>query len=260
MASLACLALGLALAGGVALADKKESVQDGDKMDISKISGDIVMAHDGNGHYIAALPGVNTYELFFGDGKTFHKQIVQGGGGDSSKGETSWTYFEPRLKGRGALKKEKTVWTVDCEDRKIKFNTISAKETKKLIKKAKFKPFKFKRQPYALLRNEKGIYYFIDRDRTEGKGYRLYAGRRGNMKKFKLVDIVDDSEGQIFITNKGDLHFMLNSDKEGDLTWVKGAKAKTNLKRVPIYKNRLLIYTDLGPYENERVGTPCDEL
>ena len=252
------LSVGLGLVASVAVADDKKSIVNGDTVDISKISNHMVFAHDGSGHYIAATPGTNTYELFFGDGKTFYKQIVRGGGSDGSKDSNNWTYYEPRESGHGSLDRKKSVWTVSCGKRKITFNTLSEAERKKLLKTAKWKPFRFRHQPHALLRDRRGTYYFIDKLRENGKGYRLFVGRRGNMKKFKLEDIVDDSEGQIFVTKKGDLHLVLDDDEK--ITWSKDEKNAKKLKKLPVWKNRLLIYTDLGPYENERVGTPCDDL
>ena len=128
-----------------------------------------------------------------------------------------------------------------------------------MVKSAKFKPFRFKHQPHALLRDRRGTYYFVDKLRQGGKGYRLFVGRRGNMKKFKLIDIVDDSAGQIFVTKKGDLNLI--NDKDGaEITFGKDEKNAKPLKQLPLWNNRILIYTDLGPYENESMGTPCDDI
>ncbi len=257
-----CLILAVSAAvfapGASALADKKESVVVGEKVDISKIAKHLVVASDGNGHYLASAPDLGFDELFYGDGKTFYKQIVRGGGSDTAKFKHDWTYYEPREKMHGDLAKKKSVWTVTCGDRKITFNTVSEKERAKFVSKAKFKPFRFKHQPHALLRDRRGTYFFVDKLRRGGKGFRLFVGRRGAMKKYKLIDIVDDSGGQIFVTKKGDLHLVDDDDEK--LTWTRDEKSAKKLKKLPIWENRLLIYTDLGPYETERTGTPCDEL
>ena len=70
--------------------------------------------------------------------------------------------------------------------------------------------------------------------------------------------MVDDSEGQIFVTKKGELHLVFD---KGDTTvsWSHGKK-ETRLKEVPVDRNRVLIYTDLGVYTGVRLGTPCDDL
>ncbi len=254
------IALSFAVIGATsvpAFAGRPEATVHGEKIDIGPIKKHLVVAHDGSGHYFVAAPGVNTWELYYGDGKTFYKQIVAGGGSQKNKDKNSWYFFAPRERGNADLARTQTDWTLQCGKRKATYKTLSLAEQKKILGSAKFEIFSFRRQAHALLRDRRGIYYYIDKHRFLGRDYRLFVGRRGNMKKYKLVDIVDDSEGQIFITKKGDLN--LRDDKDDKAVWSKG-KSEKKLKKIPVVDNRVLIYTDLGPYENTRMRTPCEEL
>ena len=99
------------------------------------------------------------------------------------------------------------------------------------------------------------------RDEHGGKGFRLFKGRKGKLKLQKMIDIVHDSEGDIFATRDGALRMILSQKKS---TWVESDRKtkkeiRTDLTVVPTHKNALMIYTELGVY-NERFGTPCDDL
>ena len=114
----------------------------------------------------------------------------------------------------------------------------------------------WRRVAHALSRDDRGVYYYVDRMQDEygGKGYRLFAGQKGGLKELGLTNIVSDSEGEIFASKKGELRFVQGG---GKATWIKGEK-KTELVTVPLDMNLALIYGDLGVYEGS-LGTPCDE-
>lgn len=247
-----------------ALAGPKDSAEvKGDDVDITRIRDSLKIGHDGNGHYIAAIPLGNTWELYYGDGKTFYKQRVRGGGSNGGKKTASWHFWAPREYNHGNLAYAGNTYTVQCgskyskDEREKTFSMLTDSERDKLLARAKFKTLPFKRAPMFLMRNRKGIYYFVDHIRG-GKGYRLYVGRRGNLKKYKLIDIVDDSEGMIFVTKKGELHLIVDKN-DRTAEWTKG-KRRDELKNIPVDRNRRLIYTNLGPYDAIRLGTPCEDF
>ena len=99
---------------------------------------------------------------------------------------------------------------------------------------------------------------YVDQAREpEGnKDFRVFRGQKGAVKPQKMVNIVSDSEGEIFITKAGKLRFVLNKSEK---TWVEGKK-ETKLIDLPIDDNHVLIYTDLGVYTGQRLGTPCDDF
>ncbi len=267
--SIAILSIGLfagsalSSSSGEAHAGDPEAIIKGEKVDVSPIRKHLVVASDGSGHYIIAAPKANSSELYYGNGKKFYKQPVIGTGSENGPkvDKSSWHFFAPREATNGNLSRDRNNWTLKCGKREGIYKTLSSAEQKKILSKAKFEIFSFRRQAFQLLRDRRGTYYFIDKHRFIGKDYRLFVGRRGNMKKFKLVDIVDDSEGTIFVTPKGDLNIITNKSekKGGDAVWTKGNKEEP-LTAVPVRRNKVLIYTDLGPYENYQFRTPCEEL
>jgi hypothetical protein len=70
------------------------------------------------------------------------------------------------------------------------------------------------------------------------------------------LNIVEDSEGMVFSTPKGQLRLLLSA-KDSQAVWIQGRK-KVQLTTVPIRANRELIYSSLGVYDEERFGTPCE--
>lgn len=263
MLSSLCALLTASLATTASAGPKDSAIVKNGKVDVTPIRDSLEVGHDGNGHYIAALPLGNTWELYFGDGKTFYKQRVFGGGSNGSNQTATWSFWSPRQWNHGSLAYGNNVYTVSCghkqtkNERSVTFSMLSDNERDALLAKAKFEQLPFARAPLYLLRDRRGIYYFVDKIR-DGKGYRLFVGRRGNLKPYKLIDIVDDSEGKIFVSKKGELHLVLDKD-EKSAEWSKG-KSKTELKEIPIARNRLLIYNGLGVYDAVRLGTVCEDL
>jgi hypothetical protein len=76
------------------------------------------------------------------------------------------------------------------------------------------------------------------------------------MKLAKMTNVVSDSAGDIFATKTGELRLVLN---KSETMWMKG-KAQTKLIFLPIDANVPMIYTELGVYTGEKLGTPCDDL
>jgi hypothetical protein len=233
-----------------------------ERVDISAIKADLKVLSDGRGHFVVvknATGSVGENELFYGDGKVFHAQRVFGGGGDGSTGNRNMTFWEPRSRPRnsGGLERKDGVWKVTCDSRETVLVEVPRAEATKILDKAAFHRVKWKRQAYALARDEFGTYYYVDRLRDElgGKGFELYVGPRGSMVKQKMINIVSDSMGDIFATSKGDLRLILDV-KEAN--WVKGKK-RTPLTYVPPNDNAYMIYVELGVYL-DRLGTPCDDL
>lgn len=233
-----------------------------ERVDISAIKAEMKVLSDGRGHFVVvknAIGSVGDNELFYGDGKTFYAQRVFGGGGDGSTGARYMSFWEPRSRPRSAgdLEHKDGVWKVTCDKRETVLAEIPRGDAIKLLDKASFNRVKWKRQAYALARDEFGVYYYVDRLRDDhgGKGFELYVGPRGSMSKQKMINIVSDSMGDIFATAKGDLRLILD---QKEANWVKGKK-RTPLTYVPPQDNAYMIYVELGVYL-DRLGTPCDDL
>jgi hypothetical protein len=231
-----------------------------DAIDISGFKDKLQIITDGKGHYIVVDPWGDEKRTYYGDGKRFHAQRVSTSG---RQGTEAWdrTFWEPRVnavwKGGGGLRKGNK-YTAQCGVRATEMQPVGADETAKILESASFYGPLWKYRPYALARDDKGTYYYVDRPREpeNNKAFRLFSGKRGSMKPLKMTNIVSDSLGDIFITKGGELRLVLDLKKP---LWVE-PKGKTELSKLPVEDNTIMIYSDLGVYSGQRLGTPCDDL
>jgi hypothetical protein len=240
-------------------------------LDVAAYRDKLVLLTDGKGHYVAVLPGpvkrsVETdHGLFYGDGKRFYSVPVQTG---SMNGEQwAFGFREPRLdvgghaEGTGDLRFEPPdKYTVYCGARKTALKAVEAAEAAKVLGAATFERSPRQWRPYALARDSKGRYYYVDRGATKEreKSFRLFAGPKGDLKLQKMTNVVSDSEGDVFSTKTGSLRMVLG---KGEASWIeKESPQKLVIVPVDFNKNVAMIYTELGVYSGERLGTPCDDL
>jgi hypothetical protein len=264
---LACVAMmlsPLAVAGGKKPAAGTEGAgaqnPEASAVDISAVKKDLVVLSDGKQHYIVVVPFGDLYDhLYYGDGKRFYAQRVSGGG---RNGDEAWDriFWEPRVNEpwKGGVGFRKGKYTVQCGDSATELTPLGAEEQAKILGTAGFFKGLWIHRAYALARDNKGNYYFVDRLREpeDNKTFRLFAGTRGNLKLLKMTNVVSDSQGDIFTTKKGELRLVLDRKKP---SWFAG-KTETELISLPLEENRIMIYTDLGVYAGQRLGTPCDDL
>ncbi len=228
--------------------------------DVTAVKSKLQLFTDGKQHYFAFVPfGSIEDDFFFGDGKTFYQQRIFGGGSNGTESFEKY-FWEPRARvpaGAAFLFTDKK-YDLQCEDRHTAFTPVAADEAQKLIAQASFLKPRWMRQAYALARDNLGRYYYVDRMRApEGnKSFRLFVGAKGSMKLQKMTNVVSDSAGDIFATRTGELRLVLNA---GQTFWMKGKK-KTNLINLPVEDNHVLIYSELGVYTGQPLGTPCDDL
>lgn len=232
-----------------------------DPIDVAAVRDKLMVVDDGKGHYIAVIPfGDSIWDHLYWspDGKDFYQQRVFGGG---SSGTESFdrSFWEPRVRTRngasfglhdGAYK----LW---CGERTTVFSPVEPGKSAAMLAAAKFHPARWKYRAYALARDDSGTYYYVDRRREEGSmEFRLYSGPRGAMKPLRMVNVVSDSEGDIFSTRTGELRLVLDKKESA---WVQKGKREP-LKSLPVEDNVALIYADLGVYSGQPLGTPCDLL
>jgi len=229
-------------------------------VDIGPVKAQLLVLEDGKGHYLVVLPfGEDVFaHLYWGDGKVFFAQRVFGGG---SEGTVAFdrVFWEPRVRERwkASFALKDGVYTLRCEDRTTVFRPTEEAKAKAILDGASFHAPRWQRRAYALARDETGTYYYVDRAREEDvKDFRLWAGPRGKMKPLPMTNVVSDSEGDIFATHTGELRLVLDKKESA---WVKG-KQRTTLKLLPLEDNVQLIYSELGMYAGEPLGTPCDLL
>lgn len=225
---------------------------------------------DGKGHYVVAAPNEQKLvELFYGDGSKF-VQVAPPPFGlsgydfleprfvDSSR-NPSFRGHDMRVYSGVELDQEKQSCAVRCGARTVPFKLLPREESLALLQKATYAPNPQKYVPYALLRDTKGRYYLVDRGfrKEDERRFRVFIGPKGDMRQQQMVDLVSDSEGELFSTRKGELRLIV--DRAAPSLWIENSK-KLELRTVPVQENLPLIYNDLGVYTGERLGTPCDDL
>jgi len=225
---------------------------------------------DGKGHYVVLAPDEEnggTF-LFYGDGKNFTQveRIPFTSGGSfldprffNKSANPNFRGIDYRVVSQVELERKEKKCSLRCGDKTIPLTILPAEEGANLLRKASYAPSPNQFAPYALLRDTKGNYYFVDRGAkpTEQKNYRVFIGPRGSLKQQKMTNVIADSEGEIFSTKKGDLRLVL--DKSKSSVWIENSKKSLDLRQVPVEENLPLIYNELGVYEGIRLGTPCDD-
>ncbi|MBW1808568.1 MAG: hypothetical protein JRJ87_10275 [Deltaproteobacteria bacterium] len=245
---------------------------DSESIKLGGLVDKMILLSDGKSHYIAYVPeDVKEYvdsdkkpkkvkhRVFYGDGKVFFLMGVKSYGGEGGK-RYSYSFSDPRFRWNNMPRFEWSngKYTATCRKRKTELSQVEAGQARKLLSAATFKRSPHKWVPYALVRSDRGNYYFVDRGRWEDnrKHFRVFSGPKGNLKELKLKNIVSDSEGDIFSTPTGDLRLILSKSK----SWWVSKKKRDELTIVPVEKNVQMIYNELGPYTGIRIGMFCDDL
>lgn len=240
----------------------------GEKMILEKTA----VCTDGKSHYVAIAPDEDqSQRLYYGDGKVLARvapppKMIAGNWfldprfynkrhNDSFRGVDLRPYSRVEVKeDKGAKKCE-----ASCGERTVHLQMLDAAKAAELLLAAKYEPQRMKTYPHALMRDETGTYYLVDRGVLPGeeKSFRLFMGPKGGMKQLKMTNVVADSEGEIFSTKNGELRLVV--DRSQAPMWIAGKK-KLPLRVVPVEENLAMIYNDLGVYLGERLGTPCDDF
>jgi hypothetical protein len=237
----------------------------GERMILEKTS----VCTDGKSSYAALAPEEHRGStLFFGNGKKFWRlpapSFLLGGNSFfdprafNPNGNPNYRGLDMRLISQMRFDAEKKTCDVRCGSRTTNLTVMDAKAASDLLRGSAFEAPLHKRTPHVLTRDEKGIYYYVDRGNTPEteKNFRLFVGPKGNVKLRAMTNIVADSNGEIFSTKSGSLRFIAGPGG-ADSSWIQGKKV-TKLTAIPVQDNFALIYNELGPYTGERLGTPCD--
>ncbi|HKE16923.1 MAG TPA: hypothetical protein VKB80_18750 [Kofleriaceae bacterium] len=257
----------IAAADPPAIATGKRPVQRlPDEVDITRVKPDMVVLHDGHGHYLALVALREMDMTFYGDGRTFNQLRVLSTFSDSKVGNSMRRFWSPISTDADIILDTGGNWTVRCSDRTTPMVPLAAAQKGEVLSAARFlRPF-WKRQALGLARDDRGVYYYVDMirddrgpmerasDANPPRGYRLYVGRKGRMKEQRLTDAVEDSGGLVLSTRGGDLSIQT----EAKAAVFSTGKRQRPLVYLPLEDNLLLIYRDLGLYG--KLGVPCDDL
>jgi hypothetical protein len=237
-------------------------------VDIAPIKDKLTIWSDGKKHFVALVltRDFDSPVFWSDDGQSFYRlRVISGGseGPDEDLKVLKRNFWEPR---NGGMSPEAEMrWSaeskqlvVECTTRSTALHKLDAEAATKLVAGARFSPPRWNRYAYALARDAHGRYYYVDnvREPEGAKNFRLFAGPRGQLKLQKMINVVSDSQGDIFSTPRGELRLVLAKQ---DSTWIVREKP-SKLTWVPVEENHTMIYTDLGVYLGERLGTPCDAL
>jgi len=244
--------------------------------DISKIKDKLRVLHDGKEHYFVVLdPGKDGLRqtrdsFFYGDGKVFYRQYVPSGG--RNKDDHNLAVRDPRVlyPVRSMYQAKGGVLTFTCETRETVLQPLERDKAVAMLDQAKFYDVYWTRTAHALARDDRGVYYYVDRlvadDYTGSghRGFRVFRGMRGKMRQLRMKNVVSDVKGEIFTTNRGQLRLIIprgGTTGEGKGLWIAG-KRRVNLTAIPVgdLRTRVMIYRDLGAYTGLKLHKPCDDL
>lgn len=225
-------------------------------VDISKVAKKLTVLHDGAGHYIVAGDWSHRTHLYWGDGSTFYRQRFEGGRNSRKTRVLSYDFWAPR-DSRSKLTRTDKAWTLECSTRTTELQVLAGDEARTMLGSAAFHSYYWQREPYALYRDARGRYYYVDRlrdDDYDDADFRLYIGKKGALKRKKLSGVARDESGDVFSTKRGELRIAANNGRGA--TWVTGDRQRELDERYPSPK---LIYRDLGLHTGT-LGVPCDAL
>ncbi len=265
------LGLGFGLVFGLWASAELSPAQADKPRALSPVRDKMVLLTDGKSHYIAVVPFErDENSLFYGDGKRFFAVPIQGGG---SQGRERFNviFSDPRyyiqFTQKSDLSMQDGKYAVTCGKTETALTVVPEAQAKPMLAAASFEATPRKWQAYALARNSAGVYYYVDHNyidrrasdadaKLSGRNFRLFIGPKGNLKLQKMTNIVSDSEGDVFSTKTGSMRLVIGKKEP---TWIEKGKTKALLP-VPVDENLSMIYTELGVYAGERLGTPCDDL
>jgi hypothetical protein len=211
-----------------------------------------------SGNNYVVMDATNTEKpLYFGDGKKFIKHRLL----NESSSVTTWYLFNgghpAELKGGDGQ------WVLECGDKKAAtFTELPLAERKQVLAGASFGDYTFDRVPFSLARDDKGTYYYVDQRLPElgGKGFQVHVGKVGAVTTTDLKDIVDDSQGMIFSTKKGNLRLIVKAGTTKEAYWIVGTKKPEALTSLDIWRSHGLIFEKLGVYDRVDLGTMCEKF
>jgi hypothetical protein len=221
--------------------------------------GALQLATDGKGHYFAFRPQWEEKVLFAGDAKALYLQRIRS---SSAMGRTEFDYgfWEPRAAEpwQASFGVKDAVPYVQCGERPTPLRLVPAAEARELLGGAKLLAPRWRRVAFALALDSDGTYYFVDRLREpeDTRDFRLYVGARGKLRVLEVRDALLGEDGKVFVTAAGRLAFS-RVDGKNAVEWIQGQR-RTRLSTVDIDSQAGFVYTDLGVYAGEKLGTACD--
>jgi TolB-like protein len=222
------------------------------------------VATDGKGNYLAFVPfaGLDA-PLFAGSADQLWAQYLIGGGANGTS-QFSLNFWDPRTQGGGEAELDfnEGALTLSCKAQRLAYTRLPAAKERAFLARAKLFTQRWRRQGMALGRDEDGTYYFVDEPRGDGnrEDLHLFIGRKGQVVPVKVTDVLREESRVIVETDAGTLTLPTGEDAAsrnvpGTFKSPGGTKPVNVLD---LWRSRAMIYTTLGAYPGERLGTACD--
>ena len=217
----------------------------------------VVLRAEGPGLYLTLDPGDPKVPVHYSeDGETFYEHAEAR---PSAQGHRRWLFAGGA---HSLLDHQDDAWSLTCGEEEVALSELPPERVEAFISSRALGDHRWRREPYALARDDRGRYYYIDRfkERYGGKGFRVFQGLQGALSLTQLVDIVNDSQGMVFSTDSGDLRLIVD-DHRGlqQAMWYRG-DARTALTVLSVHENAELVFQELGVYAGENLGTVCELL
>jgi hypothetical protein len=195
-------------------------------------------------------------EIFVGDKKGVYRQRIIGGG---ASGTTEWNvvFWEPRVRERwrAGIEYRDGKYLLQCGEAKIELVPVPAKAS---AGKIPLFETRWQRQALFIGRDDEGNYYYVDAKRADQPvEHRLFVGPKKRLRQLALNDVIADSGGMILMTDEGRLIIRELNASIPKMAWAVG-KSEHALTGLDLYQQASMIYTDLGAYAGQPLGTPCD--
>ena len=224
---------------------------------------DLTVYTDDRGLYLAAAPfEAGSRRVFAGTaGKLFVQEVLVAGAiGTSAHGFGFW---EPRVRSPAEAYFEARAGEarIVCGARELPLRILSSGEADRILSSATFYAPRWRREPHLLAQDDEGNFFYVDRARagTErgGPDYRLYAGPLGKVARLELAGVADGPDGLVLLTASGKLRVGRGADGTPSVDWLAGG-GRRMLRALDPARSGALVYHQLGVYEADRLGTPCD--
>ena len=249
--------------------------------DAVKPFSELPLFTDGKGHYLAHHGTGAGSRIYWGDAREMHWMPVSPPSRTDRR--VHWQFRDPTFPQARApefaahirpsfrsrrdqylYQKTGQPLTLRCGRRELHLLPVEDARAGKLRRRMKVARAPSPRVPFYFARDDDGVYYFIDRhaDRYRTHDLRLYVGRRGRMKRLKLIDVVRDAAGVLMVARGGvRLKVMRVKRQLAGSRWLVKGKVK-ELTNVPIERvsTTAIIYDQLGVYLGKKGHTPCDLL
>ncbi|MBS2030498.1 MAG: hypothetical protein JST54_21530 [Deltaproteobacteria bacterium] len=232
----------------------------------AEVAKKLVVATDKNGHYLAFVPfsGLEG-PLFAGAPEAMHAQYL-GGGGSSGNTEFDVYFWEPRVRApaESSFDFKNGAYTLTCGKKTIPFTALSAAEAKAFLKKASLMKPRWRRQGTVLGRDDDGSYYYVDSPRADdapADDVHLYIGKKGQVVPVKVTDVQRAGHTLMLESDAGSIKLTLGDDEEALKTpgSIKSAAGVSKpITPLALWPNKGMIYTQLGAYAGQALGTACD--